>query len=616
MPSVISRFKAFVGRLKKDRVPHPASGSENLDKRLVFSLSDKRLPNVKQLKHLGRYLSPREKSAMQILTALIAVALLAAGAKFYNDHVSFVPDYGGDYVEAVVGAPHLVNPILTASNDADLDLVSLVFSGLMKTDPKGALVPDLAETYEISPDGKTYTFHLRDGVQWQDGTDFSADDVVATMDYIKDPTWKSPHLAQFKNVTVEAPDDKTVKFTLSEPFAPFLSLLTIGILPEHLWTDIKPENAVRAELNAKPIGTGPFKFKSLIKDKKGAIKSYTLARNEGYYLDRPYLASITFKYYPDYGSATDALLKKKVDGISFLPPEDRGAVDKLGSAKSYVLRLPQYTAVFFNVSKNAALKSKNVRQALALAVDKDKIMREAVPDGAPVYGPMLPGFTDYVNSDVKQYNYDPTAAAALLDKDGWKLDENGARVQETTDKTTKAVTKTPLTLTLTTVDAKENMAVASMIKDEWGAIGVKTELEIEPASKIQSEKIRPRDYDALLYGEILGPDPDPYPFWHSSQDAAPGLNLAVYSNRRVDELLEKARVTNSDAERVADYKEFQSILAEEVPAIFLYSPTYTYVVSRKIKNLDTATIFSPSDRFVNVDKWYIDTRRAWHWKAQ
>ncbi len=579
-----------------------------------MNLSDKRLPNMKQLKHLNRFLSPREKTAMKVLAALVGVALFSAGVKFYNDHVSIVPDQGGDYAEAVVGAPHLINPILTASNDADQDLVSLVFSGLMKTDPKGELVPDLASSYEVSSDGKTYVFRLRDGIQWQDGTAFSSGDVVATVDYIKNASWKSPHLAQFKNVTVEAPDDKTVKFTLEDPFAPFLSLLTIGILPEHLWQEVRPENAIRADLNAKPIGTGPFKFKSLVKDKKGAVRSYTLIRNENYYDAKPYLASFTFKYYADTGSATDALMKKKVDGISFLPPEERQAIDKLGSVKSYVLHLPQYTAVFFNLNKNAALKSKDVRQALALAVDKDKILREAVPAGGePVYGPILPGFVGF-HPDVKKYGFDPAAAAALLEKDGWKLNAEGVREQQTVDKAGKVTATTPLSLTLTTVDAKENIDVARLIQQDWNAIGAKTELEIEPASKIQKEKIRPRDYDALLYGEILGPDPDPYPFWHSSQNEAPGLNLAVFSNRRVDELLEKARLTTNDAERTTYYKEFQDILAEEVPAIFLYSPTYTYVVSRNIKNMDTATIFTPSGRFANVEQWYINTKRAWHWK--
>ena len=132
-----------------------------------------------------------------------------------------------------------------------------------------------------------------------------------------------------------------------------------------------------------------------------------------------------------------------------------------------------------------------------------------------------------------------------------------------------------------------------------------------PGSRIQKDKIRSREYDALLYGEIVGPDPDPYPFWHSSQNEGGGLNLAVFSNRRVDELLEKARGATKAEDREPMYKEFQDILAEEVPAIFLYSPTYTYAVARKVGGIDTGTVFTPADRFGGMTGWYVKTKRVW-----
>jgi len=574
-------------------------------------LADKRMPTAKQLKHLPRYLSPRERTALKVLAALIFAGLLAVGAKFYNEHVQLVPADGGDYSEAVIGGPHFINPILASANDVDYDIVGLVFSGLMRTDSSGELVPDLAASYEMSPDGKVYTFRLRDGIVWHDNAELSSADVVATIGYIKDPAWQSPYFAQFKNVSVEATDEKTVKFSLNEPFAPFLTLLTVGVLPEHLWQEVEPGNAARADLNIKPVGSGPFKFKSLVKDKKGAVHSYTLAVNENYYGQKPHLATLTFRFFPDFGSAIDALLKKRVGGISFVPPESRTEVEHSRSLRTYLLRLPQYTAVFFNQSNNPILKSKAVRQALALALDKDEIMKQAGPDAsAPVYGPILPGFVGF-HPDVRRYVHDIQAAAGLLESDGWKIDTDGVRKKDIPDAGGKTVTKTPLAITLTTVDAKENIAAAQLIKQNWESVGAKTELEIIPASKIQKDKIRPREYDALLYGEIVGPDPDPYPFWHSSQNANPGLNLAVFSNRRVDELLEKARSTNNQDERAAYYKEFQDILADEVPAVFLYSPAYTYAVTRQVQGIDTPTIFTPSDRFSNIANWYIKIKRVW-----
>jgi len=162
------------------------------------------------------------------------------------------------------------------------------------------------------------------------------------------------------------------------------------------------------------------------------------------------------------------------------------------------------------------------------------------------------------------------------------------------------------------VDATENLAAAEQVKKNWEAMGVKVTLDVVAASRMQKDKIRPREYQALLYGEIIGADPDPYPFWHSSQNDASGLNLAVYSNRRVDELLEKARVTAKSEDRVPLYKEFQDILADEQPAILLYSPTYTYVIGRKVKGAQqSGNIFTPSDRFDDITVWYINNKRVW-----
>lgn len=297
--------------------------------------------------------------------------------------------------------------------------------------------------------------------------------------------------------------------------------------------------------------------------------------------------------------------------MSFLPLEFREAAEKQRNVRFYTLRLPQYTGIFFNQKQNAALKSKDVRQALSMAIDRAAVLREALGDnGVVVYSPILAGFIGF-HPDVKKYGFDPATAASLLEKDGWKLDPaDGVRKQETKDDK-KNVVKTPLEITLTTVDAKENIAVAQAVKQYWEGLGVKTELEIVPASRIQKDKIRSRDYDALLYGEIMGPDPDPFPFWHSSQNDAAGLNLAVFSNRRADELLEKARVATKTEDREADYKEFQDILAEEVPAILLYSPTYTYVVGRKVMGIEPTTIFTPADRFDDIATWYINTKRIW-----
>ncbi len=581
------------------------------EKRLALSMSGRKMPSVRQLMHLPRFLSPKESLFMKLLLSLMGVSLIIMGTKFVSDRTEQVPDVGGSYEEAAVGQPRLINPILTNANDTDLDIIRLVFSGLMRVDGSGRLVPDLAESVTTSEDGKTYTAKLRSGVKWHDGSPFTSQDVVETINYIKTPAWKSPLAGQFKNVDVKADGDLTVIFTLQAPFEPFLSTLTVGLLPAHLWHDVKPENAARAELNLKPIGTGPFHFKSLVKDTKGNIRAYLLARNEDYYDKPAHLTSIGFKFYPDFSSAEEALKGHKADGISFLPLELRDDVQNLRTTDIITLKLPQYTAVFFNLKKNEALKSKAVRQALSLAVDRTKIIRDILKNSAePARGPIPPGFIGYA-TDTSGSVYDLTKAADLLDQDGWKLDDDGIRKQDVKDAKGKVTGKTNLAITLVTVDSKENVAVAEAVKDAWVGLGVQTELSVVPASRIQKDVIRPRDYDALLYGEIVGADPDLYPFWHSSQATEQGLNLSMFANRTADALLEQSRTTANDEERAADYQKFQAILADEMPAAFLYRPTYVFGMSRKIKGFNVQTIFTPADRFADITDWYTEMTTKW-----
>jgi len=611
---ILNHLRAFFmrGRQNSDgpggaTLPSPDS---SLDKRLLLKLSGRRWPSSNQLKHLPKYLSDKEKTTVALLVAAILVSLVVMGAHFIWSNIGEIPASGGVFVEASVGGPRFVNPILASTNDADLDIVKLIFSGLVKTNSKGEIVPDLAESFEISENGKIYTFKLKTSVTWHDGAPFTSADVLATIDYIKDPTWKSPLIAQFKNVQVEAPDQNTVILTLSEPFAPFLSLLTVGILPQHLWLEILPENASRAELNLKPVGTGPFRFKNFTKNKTGAIYSYTLARYSEYYGDKPLLSEVTFNFYGDFALAAEALIDKKVDGLSFLPLEFREAVNKISSIRTYTFRLPQYTAIFFNQSHNQLLGTKAVRRALALAIDQEEIVGETLGyNGVPVHGPILPGFLGF-HPDVKKFPIDLNQAAKLLDDAGWTIGENGIRNKKITG-ANGVKTDTPLSITLTTVDAKENITVAQIIKRSWEGIGVQTELEIVPASRVQQDIIRPRAYDALLYGEIIGPDPDPYPFWHSSQNESGGLNLAIFNNRQVDELLEQARATTDQEKRKELYLKFQNILVDDLPAIFLYSPTYTCAVDYRVQGIETGTIFTPADRFTNISKWYVKTKRVW-----
>ncbi|MDP2683572.1 MAG: ABC transporter substrate-binding protein [bacterium] len=592
---------SILGKIKIKRVKHPAVLTEqaDLDKKLVFSLAKKRFPSWKQIQYLPQYLSGKERLIIRGLLILIIISLGFLVVRFYQRHILYLPQDGGNYVEALVGQPSYINPVL-AQSDIDRDLTKLIYSGLFKYNENLEIEPDLADRYEISEDKKTYTIYLKPDILWHNGNSLLADDVLYTFEIIKDTEFNSPYASSFQGVELQRIDDHTISFTLPEPFAPFLSNLTVGILPGHIWNDVGPTNFRLAEYNTKPVGSGPYKFKELIKDREGTIKSYKIERNINYYSKQSYLDEISFKFYPDFESAINAINNNNVDGASYLPTNLK---ENLTHKKTTIheLQLPQYTAVFFN-QKNSLFKNEDLNKALSLGTNKERILLEALQgQGIIVDAPILEGFLGY-HPDIEKFNYDPTRAAAVLDEQGWKVPEDGGLRQKD---------GSILQFSLTTVDQSEYLKTAEILIENWEAINVGVELKIMNPSRVDKEVIKPRNYEAFLYGEILGSDPDPYAFWHSSQSLNGGLNLSSYFNKEVDTLLEAARQTDNIDERSQKYIEFQNLLIADMPAIFLYSPIYDYPVTEKLHGIDTKRISVPSDRFNGVEDWYSNTKLGW-----
>ncbi len=611
-------FFLWRGLLKKN------TGHGHLDKKLIFSLNKSRIPNLKQLKYVGQFLSRKEKRAISGSLIIVMVSLLFLGIDFSRKHIKTAPQKGGSYVEGLVGSPNLINPLYSSINNVDADICHLIYSGLLKRDKKNDLSPDLAEKFEISANEKEYTFYLRKDAEWHNKLEVTSDDVVFTFNAIVDPEYKSPLRLNFEGMRVEKIDEYKVKFILSEPYAAFLELLTIGILPRKILSQVSPSAVNLAEFNLKPVGSGPYKFKSLSKDKSGNIKSYELEANNKYYEKTPYLQNISFKFFNSFEEAISALNEGRIEGIDFIPKEKEEKIMSKNKYAFHYLNQPQLTALFFNQNRLKPLEDKRVRQALAYAINKDYIVSTTSPEYLQkINSPILPMFPKYYKEDVKKYEYNLEEAEKLLEQAGWKITEVEKNEKESDDKETESPPIEPgiwrkkgndyLTLSLTTVDQPDNIAIASLIKNFWEKLNIKVDLSLIPPDFIQTEAIKPRNYQILLYGEILGADPDQYPFWHSSQIGFGGLNLANYSNKKADELLEDARITNNAETRAEKYKSFQEIIAEDLPAIFLYSKKYTYVQDKKIKGFDTSDITIPSDRFKNISNWYIKTGRKIVW---
>jgi peptide/nickel transport system substrate-binding protein len=627
--------KNWLAKLNKNEIFKNQQYQLELDKKLVFSLSKKRVPNLRQLKHINKYYTKRETLVVRSCFLVILVCSIFLGTRFYINHLETVPAVGGEYVEGVIGTPKYINPLYSIASDIDSDLTGLIYSSLFKRNESGQLVEDLASQYEVSSDSKSYTIKIKDGVKFHNGSILTVDDILFTFNAIKDVQYKSPLRASFSGVEIERVDDSTIKFVLSEPYAAFLDLLTFGILPSELWQHITPTAASLAELNLKPIGSGPYKFKSLVKDKSGNLKSYNLVSFEDYFGGQAYIEELIFKSFANYIEMISALNSNLIDGISYLPDEYKKEIAAQDSLNLYKLNLPQLTAIFFNLKSDSVVKDLNVRQALSYALNREQMVSDLIgEDGNVIDGPILPDSFAYF-SDVKKYHYEPETAEKLFDDAGWKKIEISSEEiiaaegeLSSEDEKIKLAAENKiamgagqwrikdgqyLVIELTTVETVDYIALAEAIAQAWEGIGVKTQINLVSAGKIQNEVIRQRKYSILLYGEIVGLDPDPYAFWHSSQSEQGGLNISNYVSKEVDQLLEDARLTSDIEVRKEKYKEFQKIIADDLPAIFIYNPVYTYAQGKKIKGFAVANISLPRDRFSNINNWYIDTGKELVW---
>ncbi len=590
----------------------PIRGKKDLTATHVLQVTRKRtLPTFRQWKQLPHVFSKTEKITSLVSLGIIASSVVFVTFWFVATHRVEVPAVGGEYTEGLIGEPQFINPLYSATSDVDSDITSLIYSGLFRYDPISGLVPDLASSFEISDDQTTYTITLREDAKWHDGEKVRASDVVFTFQSIQNPDYKSPLSVTFRNISIAQVDEKTVQFVLPEPFAPFLSTLTVGIIPSHIWEEISAKRATLTDLNLTPIGSGPYKFEKFTKDKKGNIRSYTLVRNPDYYANPALIERLQFKFYPDAASALDALENRNIEGVGFIPTDLVTEVNKIRGVEILRPSIPQITVLFFNQEKNSILKELNIRTALAHATNKEAIIDEVLGGyGASIDGPILPGMIGY-HENITKLDYDIEMAKSLLEQEGWTLaDGSTVRTKEIDDETVE------LSFVMTILEQAEFIHTAEILQKQWSEAGIRLDIRVIPATDLQASVLNGRNYEIFLTGELLGIDPDPFPFWHSSQINDPGLNLALYANRNADTLLEQARVITDPNERAAKYIEFQNYLAEDVPAIFLYQPTYRYGIATKIENVILDRIMTPADRFSRVNEWYIKTKMKLQWSIK
>lgn len=585
------------------------------------------IPNKKQLNEAIVTLSQKRLIFFITMLVIAIISAIIILAKVNSYFMVTVPTNGGNLTEGIVGMPTLINPVLAVS-DADKDLTSIIYSGLMRKLPDGSFVPDLAESYpEISKDELTYTFKIKNEAKFHDGEKVTADDVIFTIEKIKDPLLKSPRRNGWDSISITKKDEQTVVFTLKEPYLSFMDSMTIGILPFHIWKNVSIPEFNLSSLNINAIGSGPYKIKSVTKNNENLPEEYLLKRFKDFTLGVPHIKNLKVISYANEKDLIKGMLSKSVDQASGISPENAKALEEAGYT-IHTTTLSRIFGIFFNSTNNKLLAEQAVIDAMNKALDRETIINEVLYGYGTIINNPIPEniFKDQSNDLDNYKNANIEEAIEILQKAGWKIEEDGIMTKGgvvTETKTTKVkgknVTKevkvdkgpiTKLSFSITTGDTPELKHAATLIQNQLSLIGIQVEVKIYEIGQL-NQLIRSRNYEALFFGQVVNHESDLYSFWHSSQKTDPGLNIGMYNNKKIDTLLESIQKTSDQEARENKYEEFITEFKKTTPALLIYSPKYLYATGEGLNNIYLNSLNVSSDRFISIYNWYSNYEKVW-----
>lgn len=582
-------------------------------KRIPRSINPKNIPknfkknnplNQLNLRDISKNIStsklPKQfKNNIFINFIVIFVVVIIIGSLVYNVITKEVPTTGGVIREGIIGQPQYINPVLSFSNDVnkpDRVLEYLIYPSLFRLDSEGNLINELVENYTVGDNGKEYIFKIKSGITWDDNTPLTIDDIIFTIETIQNPDYNSPLNSALKGVVITRVDDATLKLNLNASYSPFLSGLTFGILPKHIWQNLEPSAFLLAKANLEPVGSGKFKYKSIQKKKDGNIASITLERNSNYFGDKPNIETFILVFYPreDEDKMIQDFKQDKLQAITQL----KRPLDESEKFKTNILNIPQSFGIIFNV-KDPLFANREIRQAISNSIDRNQIVNNVLNGEATLINGPLNEFNKFYIDTPVELNLDK--AKQTLDAANWKdIDGDGIREKDNQ--------KAEFTL-LVAVGNKVD-EVTKTLKEQIQTIGIQMNIEIIPFNELSNNQIRNRSYQALFLGLGLNIYPDPYIYWHSSQINSPGLNLSQYTNINNDGYLETARTNTDNNVIISSLAQFQNQIANDVPAIFIYSPQYLYYTNPIISNIRLSVGNSSVDRYASISEWYVSTKRV------
>ncbi len=578
-------------------------------------MEQRTIPPLKKLSLFERYfkmiLSLKASDSFLFKSVLLICCIFGALylIQLSTAHTVQVATHGGTFSEGIVGTPRFVNPVLAVTK-ADKDLSTLIYDGLMTLGSDGSLVPSIAESVTVSDDGLTYNVILKKDVRFSDDIPLTARDVAFTVLRIQDPVIGSPLRSSFDGVSIEEVGEYEINFVLPLPYSPFIENLSFGILPEHVWKDANAEEFPFSQHNSEPIGSGPYTVANIERNTSGIPETYILKANTHYHVRAPQIETIELHFFPSENKLVQGFKEKTIESVAGLDPATIAELN-LDPATHHLERipLPRTFAVFFNENKTPALRDLSARKALNRAINKHELVKNVLGGyGNALSSPVPPGFgiSIPISTSTDTSVPDLDAARDILKKGGWKLNTETQVWEKTIDGN-----KTPLTFSLATVGNSTFEATAEYLRSTWEQLGVPVTVKQFEQSDLTQSIIRPRDYQALLFGTQLGRSLDYFSFWHSSQRNDPGLNVALYANITTDSILSEMRRNISASSRSEATIKFANELDSETPAIFLYAPELLYVFPNEVTGATFMGVGDAQERFAGVYNWYIKTESVW-----
>lgn len=492
------------------------------------------------------------------------------------------------YVTSTGSDARILIPLF-ADDTVSASMCNLIYSGLTKVDKDLNIKGDLAERWEISKNALSITFYLKKNVKWHDGEPFTAEDVCFTFKTILNPDMFCPYISSYVYINnIEVLDDYTIRFNYAKPYAPALVKFGMGIIPKHIFENVKD---IKCSIYSRcPIGTGPYKF---FKWESG--RYIILEANDDYFEHTPGVRRYVYRIIPDEAIQFLELVSGGIDSMDlnayqFFKRSDTTQFKKNINKYKYLAR--SYTYIGYNLD-NFLFKDPMVRAALSYAINKNDIISGALMGMAEVSdGPFLKG-TPYYDEKVKQYPYDPEKAVKLLNKAGWKdTDSDGVLEKDGKEFKFSLITNQGYA-------AREN--AAAIIQDQWQKIGVKAQVRVIAWSAFLDQFVNKKNFQAVILGWTIPIDPDIYSVWHTDSSRQGGLNFISYSNKRVDRLIEQSRQEFNSDKRMRICRKIHKLISKDAPYTFLYFPYTMPAVNKRFQGINPAQ----AGIEYNFIDWYV-----------